>query len=176
MTDKFRTMPKITPMLVAVCLLLVSLMCISGITLASFTSAATGTDTVKIASFAVDAAKNTTDDLSINCNTGANTASCDFTVRNTKNGKTSEVDMQYSVLITLPSALPNGLSMTIDGISGTESTDGKVYAFTDSGWQFRAGTAATKTHTLTFTADPSVLDKNANFSNIGISVTAEQVN
>ena len=78
------------------------------------------------------------------------------------------------MIVTLPKALPKGVSITADGTSGTVSSAGKKVTFTDVG-RFAAGNSQTHEHTLLFSVvDKGALLKDYVFSNISISVRAEQ--
>ena len=77
--------------------------------------------------------------------------------------------------MTLPEALPQGISITVDGTSGTASSDGKTVTFTEVG-RFAAGNSQTHNHSLVFyVVDVGLLSRNYVFENISISVRAEQV-
>ena len=165
----------ITLAVLVAALALVALVVIGGETMASFRSAVQGIADKEVARFAVGANAITSEDLNINCNDGTNEASYQFVVSNHKDGNISEVDVAYAVKVALPAKLPNGLTMMVDGVAGTVSSNGRSYEFTQPGWVFAAGTAATQTHTLTFTADPSVLDFNIEMDKVSVSVVLEQI-
>ena len=77
--------------------------------------------------------------------------------------------------MTFPQALPNGVSVTVDGKSGTVSTDGKTVTIADVG-RFTAGKSQTYDHTLVFSVvDESILLRDYVFTNTVVSVRAEQV-
>ena len=50
-----------------------------------------------------------------------------------KRRKTAELSFRYDVIVTLPQSLPNGVSITVDGIGGTVASDGKTVTFTNYG-------------------------------------------
>ena len=156
--------------------LLVFSVFLCGITMAHYHGSAYGNMQIHVAAFAADAAAVTTGDLSIDCLAGETAVSYSFTVCNHKDDITAEVDVGYSVTVTLSAALPNGLTLTLDGIGGTISDDGLAYSFEDPAWVLSAGTASTASHELTFTADPAVLVESVVVDTIKVSVVAEQVN
>ncbi len=77
------------------------------------------------------------------------TADYNFTVTNTKDGKTAETSFKYDVIVTFPEALPEGISITVDGKIGTASSDRKKVTIKDVG-RFAAGNSQTHDHTLVF--------------------------
>lgn len=162
--------------LMAVICVLAAISVLLGTTIARFWGETNGTAQIRIAAFAADAAAVTTGDLSIDYSAAETAASYSFTVSNHKDGITAEVDVGYSVTVTLSAALPDGLTLTLDGISGTASDDGLTYSFEDPAWVLSAGTASTAAHELTFSADSSVLTEALAISKISVSVLAEQVN
>ena len=74
------------------------------------------------------------------------------------------------MIVTLDRALPTGLSLTLDG-NDASWHDGSSYVF--SGGTFQAGASGINTHTLTITADPSILNEEASVQ-VSVSVQAEQ--
>ena len=162
--------------LIAVVYLLVIFSLLFGITAARFRAGANGSAQIRIASFAANAATVTGGDLAIDCAADETTATYTFSVSNYKDGITAEVDIGYWVTVTLSSPLPNGLTMSIDGISGTASDDGLVYSFESDTWIMTAGTQQTANHTLTFTVDPDAITDSVQIENVNVSVTVEQIN
>lgn len=145
-------------------------------TVAMFRSSSFKADRAQVALFAVSANAVTTEALEIDCNSGLNEASYRFAVSNQKNDKVSEVAIKYTVKVVLPEALPEGLTMAIDGVEGEVDSTGEAYTFTAADWLFDAAEAGAKVHTLTFVADPDVLDCNVEMDKVRVSVTMEQIN
>lgn len=85
------------------------------------------------------------------------------------------MSFRYDVIVTLPEAFPQGISITVDGASGTVSSDGKTVTFTDVG-RFEAGNPQTHDHTMVFSVvDASFLLRDYVFTNTSVSVRAEQI-
>ena len=123
----------------------------------------------------IDLKGSSSDNLTIDCGQGIKVAEYDFAVTNTKDGKTAETSFRYDVIVTLNEALPNGLSITVDGKSGTVSSDEKTVTFTDVG-RFAAGNSQKHEHILAFSVvNASFLSHDYAFANTSVSVRAEQV-
>lgn len=132
--------------------------------------------TAGVAAYAVSAGASTSSDLSIDCNTSDNSEEYQFWVKNSNDGKTAEVAVQYDVQVALSEALPDGLTMKLDGIDGTADADGKVYTFASPDWTFKADVEETADHALQFTADASVVENDLTISGVVITVMTEQIN
>ena len=145
-----------------------------GATAARYGNIVFGTSGINVAAVAVDAATVTTGDLSIDCSSEQTAASYVFAVSNQRGSVTAEVDISYSVTVNLSTALPDGLTLTLDGISGTASNDGLSHFFEDPSWVLSAGSSATAEHTLTFSANADVIAEDSSIDTISICVTAEQ--
>lgn len=156
----------------AIILTVISLL--MGATAARYCNIVFGSSGINVAAFAVDAATITTGDLSIDCSSEQTAASYVFAVSNQKGGVTAEVDIRYSVTVSLSSALPDGLTLTLDGISGTASDDGLSHFFEDPAWVLSAGSSTAAEHTLTFSANADVIAEDSSIDTISICVTAEQ--
>lgn len=161
--------------MLGLCLVLVLLLGIS-VTTALMFSSTNGFNTSSIATFAVDAGNTTPGSLALNCNTGALTAEYEFWVTNMKDSLISEVSIGYTIHVNLPSPLPEGLTMEVDGIAGTVSADGLTYTYeNNTEWNFKNGIGKTRNHTLTFIADSGLISTNINLAGISVSVVAEQI-
>ena len=145
-----------------------------GITLAKMVSTAGGSDSAQVAAFIVEAEEGTPSALKIDCNTDIKTASYTFAVTNTKDGKTAEVSVKYDLIVTLPEALPAGVTMTINGKSANVSVDGKTHTFKDAG-MFKAGQEAKDNYILAFRANTYLVEEDYMFEKIQVSVRTEQV-
>ena len=147
----------------------------SGVSLAKIFSSSNGGDNAQVSVMVVDLKGSSSDNLTIDCGQGIATASYNFAITNTKDGKTAELSFKYNVIVSLPEALPEGISITVDGASGTVSSDGKTVTFTDVG-RFEAGNPQTHDHTMVFSVvDASFLSKDYVFTNTSVSVRAEQI-
>ena len=134
-----------------------------------------GGDNAQVSALIIDLLGDSSDNLTIDCGQEITTAEYNFAVTNTKDGKTTEIPFKYDVIVTLPEALPQGISITLDGTSGTVSSDGKTVTFTGVG-RFIAGNSQTHNHSLFFNAvDASLMLQDCVYENIGVSVRAEQV-
>ena len=146
----------------------------SGVSLAKIFSSSSGGDNAQVSVMVVDL-KGSSDNLTIDCGQGIATVSYNFAITNTKDGKTAELSFKYDVIVSLPEALPEGISITVDGTSGTLSSDRKTVTIADVG-RFAAGKSQTREHTLVFSVvDESSLMKDYVFANTSISVRAEQI-
>ena len=134
-----------------------------------------GGDNAQVSVLIMDLKGSSSDNLTIDCGQGIKVAEYDFAVTNTKDGKTAETSFRYDVIVTLNEALPNGLSITVDGKSGTVSSDEKTVTFTDVG-RFAAGNSQKHEHILAFSVvNASFLSQDYAFANTSVSVRAEQV-
>ena len=158
-----------------VILLAILLAAASGVSFAKNLSSSSGGDNAQVSVLIIDLKGSSSDNLTIDCGQGITTAAYNFTVANTKDGKTAEISFRYDVIVTLPEALPEGVSVTVDGTAGTASSDRKKITITEVG-RFAAGTSQTHDHTLVFSVvDKGLLLKDYVFANTSVSVRAEQV-
>lgn len=163
------------PVFALVILFAVLLVSASGVSFAKNLSSSTGGDNAQVSALIIDLRVSSSDNLTIDCGQKITTAEYNFTVTNTKDGKTAETSFKYDVIVTLPEALPEGISITVDGTSGTASSDGKTVTFTEVG-HFAAGTPQTHNHSLVFSVvNEAFLSRDYVFANISVSVRAEQV-
>ena len=147
----------------------------SGVSLAKIFSSSNGGDNAQVSVMVVDLKGSSSDNLTIDCGQGIAAASYNFSITNTKDGKTAELSFKYDVIVSLLEALPEGISVTVDGTIGTLSSDRKTVTIADVG-RFAAGKSQTREHTLVFSVvDESSLMKDYVFANTSISVRAEQI-
>ena len=147
----------------------------SGVSFAKNFSSSTGGDNAQVSALIIDLRVSSSDNLTIDCGQGITTAEYNFTVTNTKDGKTAETSFRYDVIVTLPEALPEGVSITVDGKIGTASSDRKKVTIKDVG-RFAAGNSQTHNHSLVFSVvNEAFLLRDYVFANISVSVRAEQV-
>ena len=130
---------------------------------------------MQAAAFIVETSGQANQKFTINYTEAITEVQYPFTVTNQRGERTAEVSMQYYVVVTLPSALPDGVTVTLDGKNGTVSEDKTVYTFANMG-SFQAGQNKTNSHILKITVDPWAVTGTYLFEKIGISVHAEQTN
>ena len=159
----------------ALVIVFATLLAAVGVSFAKNILSSSGGDNAQVSVLIIDLKGSSSDNLTIDCGQGIKVAEYDFAVTNTKDGKTAEMSFKYDVIVTLNEALPNGLSITVDGKSGTVSSDEKTVTFTDVG-RFAAGNSQKHEHILAFSVvDASFLSQDYAFANTSVSVRAEQV-
>ncbi len=158
-----------------VVLFAILLVAASGVSFAKNFSSTSGGDNAQVSVLTMDLRGSSSENLTIDCGRGITTAEYKFAVTNTKDGKTAELSFRYDVIVTLPEALPEGVSITVEKKEGTVSSDGKTVTFTDVG-RFEAGNAQTHECTLAFSVvNASFLLRDYAFANTSVSVRAEQI-
>lgn len=163
------------PLPVWLAYLLVCTLLLTGVSLARYITTADGSDAARVASGLVTVSydEHNTSFLMDAPSNYSELQKSEFTFE-VSNG-TSEVAIQYDVVVTLNEPLVDGVAMTLDEKKGTETDEGKQYEFANVG-TFAAGENKTDTHTLSFTGDfmeiPSGTD---NTYNIQISIRSRQV-
>lgn len=159
----------------ALVIVFATLLAAVGVSFAKNLLSSSGGDNAQVSVLIIDLKGSSSDNLTIDCGQGIKVAEYDFAVTNTKDGKTAEMSFKYDVIVTLNEALPNGLSITVDGKSGTVSSDEKTVTFTDVG-RFAAGNSQKHEHILAFSVvNASFLSQDYAFANTSVSVRAEQV-
>lgn len=159
----------------ALVIVFATLLAAVGVSFAKNLLSSSGGDNAQVSVLIIDLKGSSSDNLTIDCGQGIKVAEYDFAVTNTKDGKTAEMSFKYDVIVTLNEALPNGLSITVDGKSGTVSSDEKTVTFTDVG-RFAAGNSQKHEHILAFSVvNTSFLSQDYAFANTSVSVRAEQV-
>ena len=154
--------------------------------LAKFINSATGNDGARVARFEVNTVSTSTD-LGLQVGYTTSTADYTFTVSNvdsTDNSIINEVETNYDVIVTFPSAFADtevNPTLTSTEKTGsqtpTASSDKLTYTFTKAG-TFTAANGATHTLTLTFTIPDTVLSSGitpAEWANVKVQVKATQV-
>lgn len=169
---------------ICICMLAVAATISTGTTLSKMVSTAGGSSSAQVAAFIVEANGGTEENILLDCETQIpQTADYSFTVTNAKDEKAAEVAMKYDVVITLQKALPEGLSMTIPAesgeVSGSASSDGLIYTFSNPEWVFEAGNAQTRAHTVKITAQEEIMNatmgSTISLAGISVGVHAEQL-
>ena len=152
--------------------LLLCALLFTGVSFARYVATGGAGDGARVAAFVVSA-NAPSGGLELNCDTGPYVQSRSIWVTNTSGGKTSKVAMRYDVIVTLDSALPAGVTLTLDGNAGIPL--GNTYTFLNAG-VLAGGTSQTNPHTLTFSApNPSIVTSGATVA-VSVSVQAQQIN
>ncbi|MGI5958072.1 MAG: hypothetical protein ACOX60_01470 [Massiliimalia sp.] len=147
----------------------------TGVSFSSYISSANGSDKARVAAGIVSVSHNSNIVIELKCpDDGADktvTNQFNFSVSN----GASEVAMQYDVVVTLDKALPNGITMKLDGKPYSGNT-GNQYTFSNAG-TFEANKHQSIPHQLTFIGnfDEYKTPGIAEFP-ITISVYTEQIN
>ncbi len=146
-----------------------------GVSFAKNLSSSSGGDNARVSVLIMDARGSSSDNLTIDCGQGFTKTSYNLAVTNTKDGKTAELSFKYDVIVTFNEALPEGVSISVDKINGTVSSDRKTVTISDVG-RFAAGISETREHTMVFSVvNASFLLHDYVFENINVSVRAEQI-
>ena len=169
------------PAALYLCYLLVAVLAFTGASVAGYKTENSGGDSARVARFAVTAAPETDQRENLTLDSESPSAEYKFTVSNADANGVNETATRYSVVVTLPDALPSGVTMKLTRGTGTTATEitsvisnsSKTYTFSDGGMLFAAADPRPDTYTLTFTADSSAVSSELN--GINITVNAEQV-
>ncbi len=167
------------PLAVYLAFLLVAALAFTGASFASYKTVATGSDSARVARFAVAAAKDASQSESLTLDSSTPSAGYKFTVSNTDANGVNETATKYDVVVKFPTQL-TGVTLTLtknnnntqSTITGTVSADNKTFTFADAG-SFTAGVAQTDSFALTFAVGDGAA--NAAWNNINIIVNAAQV-
>lgn len=165
------------PLAVYLAFLLVAALAFTGASFASYKTEAASSDSARVARFVVTAIPETNQSESLTLDSSTPSAEYRFTVSNNDGGKVNETATKYSIVVTLPAALPNGVTMTLT--CGTDTTaiantqSGNTYTFSDDNMLFSAADARSDIYTLTFAAQSSA--ESDTLEGIKITVNAEQV-
>lgn len=159
----------------ALVIIFATLLAAVGVSFAKNLLSSSSGDNAQVSVLIIELKGSSSDNLTIDCEQGITVAEYGFAVTNTKDGKTAEISFRYDVIVTLNEALPKGLSITVDGKSGTVSSNEKTVTFTDVG-RFAAGSSQQHEHILTFSVvDKGFLSRDYVFANTSVSVRAEQI-
>lgn len=142
--------------------LLVCTLLFTGVSFSRFASTRASSDTARVAAGVIATQGGTWDTI---------TKTYTFTVFNTENGKTSEVAIAYDVVVKLNKALPDGVTISLDGTRNPP--EGTTYTFHNAG-VLVARTSSSNTHTLTFTGTDEIT--NTTEIQVDISIRAQQIN
>ena len=159
---------------ICICMIATITILSTGTTLSKMVSTAAGSSSAQVAAFIVEANGSKQELLTVDCNSNTANAAYSLSVTNEKNGKVSEVSIKYNIIVTLPEALPNGVTVKVGDKAGTLSADKKTYTFADVG-TFPAGIKATHNCTLLFEADTNLVEDEYLIENIQVSIHTEQV-
>lgn len=167
------------PLAVYLAFLLVAALAFTGASFASYKTVATGSDSARVARFAVTANSVDRQREALTLDSTKPSAEYKFTVSNTDANGVNETATKYDVVVKFPTQL-TGVTLTLTKnnnntqttITGTASADNKTFTFADAG-SFTAGVAQTDSFALTFAVGDGAA--NAAWNNINIIVNAEQV-
>ena len=152
--------------------LMIASFLLTGVSFARYVSTGSGSDGARVAAGSVvvfhDPAA-TTIELSRSHDDEPVTENFEFSISN----QNSEVAIRYDVVVSLAEALPEGVSMSLDGIP-CSGNSGKEFVFPDAG-VFSAGFSDIRYHMLSFTGDYNVIQEQSTRV-ITISVQSEQIN
>lgn len=168
------------PLPVWLAYLLVCTLLLTGVSFAHYITTANGGDTARVAAGLVTVNYEESDtEIRLERPTGnsVETKNFEFSVSN----GSSEVAIRYDVVVTLGTSLEAGITMKLDGQTGSltpnsDGSDGSVeYVFSNVG-TFAAGENKTDTHTLSFEGDFGTIQKDTEETyNIEISVRSQQI-
>lgn len=152
-SKKIRSSPKgrcRLPLHVYLAYLLVCTFLLTGVSFSRYISTSNAGDSARVAKGVVTVSYDENTELKLERPTddGTLTENFQFHVSNS----VSEVAIQYDVVVTLNQSLGDGVTMTLDGMAGTEKNEGREYEFPNMG-TFAAGVSGSKTHTLSFAGD-----------------------
>lgn len=144
-------------------------------TLAKYVTSSSGSDSARVARFAVSAEPSDGQAAKIELDaSGEKTGSYTFTVSNSTNNGVNETATGYDVVVTFPDKL-TGVTLTLKNgnntFSPTPSNENKTYTFKGVG-EFAAAEEKTHNLTLTFTVDEGA--EGGEWEGIEIEVRAAQ--
>lgn len=149
-------------------------------TLSKYQSTVAGINSANAASFVVEVSSldESSKDMVLDCMNDYNPmpiAEYKIKVSNTNdNNKVSQVGCEYSIVVTLPERLPEGVELSVSDAEETEiSEDKKVYTF-KSIKTFTPAVTAEYTNIITFSASEDIIGYHE-LENISISVISEQI-
>ncbi len=146
--------------------------------MAKYSSASSGNDGGRAAKFVIDVTEDENNSLIIDTTSGQSSAQYAFSVSNNDGISTSEVSQKYSVVMTLPSALPDEITATLEKenggvIAANISTDKKTYTFAKAG-TFSEGTPLVDNFILKFTVNGTPVEE-ISIVGIHLEVKTEQI-
>lgn len=176
--------------------LLIATLLLTGVSFSKYATTGSADDGARVALVMLDGSGSGETDLSLGDGTAS--ASYEFTIENYNVNGVSEVSLNYTVTVTMPEgkALPEGVDVTLtytalvaqdlygyqvyetkDVACRLVSSENGVYTF-EGGAIFDAGAYAEQVHyyELAFTVtDESLITEDYSFTDIEISVKAEQI-
>lgn len=158
----------VLPLLIAVWLL-------TGIAAARYAAVATLETDTQIAAFAMDAGLSGTDSLLVDFGAGDDTAFCELTIRNEKNGKCTQVDVEYRITIILSEPCQGILRVAVDDASYIVSEDQLTYTFSAPEWTVPADIPTEVHHTIFFFPEEDAVSEDIVLDIQSVSVIAEQI-
>lgn len=165
------------PAAVYLCYLLVAVLAFTGASVAGYKTENSGDDSARVARFVVTAAPETNQSENLTLDSKSPSAEYKFTVSNSDTNGVNETATRYSVVVTLPDALPGGVTVSLTNAAGdvsreTGETGNTVYTFPNAG-KFEAAIQAEQSLTLTFTAGTGA--SSGSVRGISVDVVATQI-
>lgn len=146
---------------------------LTGVSFSKYVTGAYGTSSARTAAWAFSVTELSGENFEIKYGDGnENCCEYEFSVKNER----SETALSYNVEVDTGESLPDGMTITLDGRTGTDKGGGK-YVFYDVD-EFPAGSAGstiTRSHTLKLEAHPDAMDNKEYDFEIDVSVLAEQI-
>lgn len=174
----FKNKKDLLPKVVFLFLITTSL--VTTFTLSKYQSTVAGTNSANAAGFIVEVSSlpESSKDMVLDCMNNYNPMpSVDYKIKvsNTNNkNKTSQVGCKYSIIVSLPEALPDGIELSISDAEKAEvSEDKKTYTFKSKN-VFLPGIIGEYTNIITFSASEEVIG-NHELNDISINVISEQI-
>ena len=167
------------PLFTYLAYLLVTTTIFTGVTLSGYISRSTATDTAKVAYVIVQASGQTvSSDNIVDAANENDSFQYNLTVSNEKDGKTSEVALNYVIYIDLPDDIPDGLQISVSDTTGgvitTNSTQNQNTLTFSSTKILPAGVTTMNTHTIMIKGTDQVDDERDNLT-VNVAVRAEQI-
>lgn len=155
------------PLAVYLAFLLVAALAFTGASFASYKTVATGSDSARVARFAVETVikDGQSDQYVLNTASSAGSMQYVFSVNNS-----SEVAVRYSLCVSFGDELPSKLSLSVDGITGT-TADNRTFIFANDDWVLAP--SASEEHVLTVYAPIGAVSSTKTVT--GITITADVV-
>ncbi len=165
---------KIVLKYVFVCLLLMIVCCLP-FTMTKYIQTNQSNSNAYVAKFDISITPSENNNLSIDLNEGQTASTYSFTVTNN-----SEVNIDYDIVLTFKQALPQGISLALDGANYTSSSNSKIFTFGNKSLNI----AGSKTHSLLFTITESTYNEYVIssgiieniLSGVSVDVNARQAN
>ena len=145
------------------------------------TTSNTNENSGNVAKFIFLSSPSTSKELTIDCRTDKTkntwTANYPFSVSNSKGEQVSEVTIEYEILITIPSPLTNGITLSLTGNNSTltpKQTTSTTFLF-DGYSEFIANDSSSHSYNIVFTVNATVVVDVFELDEITININSKQV-